>query len=210
MLKRFFELSLVIVSAPLWLPLIVAVGIATWAAHGRPLIFRQQRAGLHGTHFELYKFRSMTNARGPDDCLLSDEQRLTRFGLLMRSSSLDELPSLLNILKGEMALVGPRPLLIDYLPLYSRQQARRHEVRPGLTGWAQVNGRNTVDWSTRLAMDVWYVENQSLWLDLKILAMTVLKVVRRQGINEEGGATMSRFGGETDIDSATRSCKESN
>lgn len=193
MLKRFCDIVLVIGSAPLWSPLMAIVGAVTYFVHGDPLFFRQRRAGYKGSQFCIYKFRSMTAERGPDGKLLPDEQRLTRFGQFLRSTSLDELPSLINILKGDMALVGPRPLLVDYLPVYSDEQARRHDVRPGLTGWAQVNGRNLVDWNERLQMDVWYVDNRSAWLDIKIIGMTIGTVWRRQGIGEEGSATMRRF-----------------
>ncbi len=162
---------------------------------GSPVLFRQVRPGLQGRPFTMVKFRTMTNERGPGGALLPDAQRLTPFGRFLRASSLDELPELWNVLKGEMSLVGPRPLLMEYLPLYTPEQARRHEVRPGITGWAQVNGRNAISWPDKFALDVWYVDNQSLWLDIKILWMTVRKVFLRDGISAAGEATMSKFTG---------------
>lgn len=162
---------------------------------GRPAFFRQIRPGLHGKPFEMVKFRSMTDARGPNGKLLPDADRLTPFGRFLRSSSLDELPGLWNVLKGQMSLVGPRPLLMEYLPLYSREQARRHDVRPGITGWAQVNGRNALSWEDKFRLDVWYVDHRSMWLDVKILWLTVRKVVIRDGISAAGEATMSKFTG---------------
>jgi len=165
---------------------------------GSPVLFSQVRPGLDGRPFLMHKFRSMTNGRGPDGALLPDAQRLTAFGRFLRASSLDELPGLLNVLWGDMSLVGPRPLLMEYLPLYSARQARRHEVRPGLTGWAQVNGRNALSWEEKFELDVWYVEHRSLRLDLRILALTVSKVLRRDGISAPGEATMERFRGSPD------------
>jgi lipopolysaccharide/colanic/teichoic acid biosynthesis glycosyltransferase len=162
---------------------------------GSPVFFRQVRPGKHGEPFELVKFRTMTDARRADGTWLSDAERLTAFGRFLRSSSLDELPELWNVLKGDMSLVGPRPLLMEYLPRYSREQARRHEVRPGITGWAQVNGRNALSWDEKFKLDVWYVDHRSLSLDVKILWMTVTKVLRREGISAEGEATMPRFMG---------------
>lgn len=162
---------------------------------GSPVLFRQVRPGLHGKPFTMIKFRTMTDERGPDGALLPDAQRMTRFGRFLRASSLDELPELWNVLRGDMSLVGPRPLLMEYLPLYTPEQARRHEVCPGVTGWAQVNGRNAISWQDKFALDVWYVDNQSLWLDIKILWMTVRKVLVRDGISAAGEATMSKFTG---------------
>ena len=162
---------------------------------GHPAFFRQVRPGLHGQPFEMVKFRSMTDARGPDGALLPDAERLTPFGRFLRASSLDELPGLWNVLKGDMSLVGPRPLLMEYLPLYSPEQARRHAVRPGITGWAQVNGRNALGWDDKFKLDVWYVDHRSLWLDIKILWLTVKKVLVRDGISAAGEATMARFTG---------------
>ena len=162
---------------------------------GSPAIFRQQRPGLHGELFTLRKFRTMTDERGPDGALLPDEQRLTPFGRFLRSSSLDELPELHNVLKGEMSLVGPRPLLVEYLDRYTPEQARRHEVRPGITGWSQVNGRNDMPWEDKLALDVWYVDNRSLWLDVRILVKTLWVMVRREGVTLQGHATTVPFQG---------------
>lgn len=194
-MKRFFDLVLLIGAAPLWVPVLVIVAwLVRWRL-GSPILFCQDRPGKDGKLFRLMKFRTMTDARGLDGVLLPDADRLTPFGKWLRASSLDELPELLNILKGEMSLVGPRPLLPQYLPLYTAEQARRHEVRPGITGWAQVHGRNTVDWPERFAMDVWYVDHRSLWLDVRILWKTVWKVLRRDGISAEGEATMPYFEG---------------
>ena len=162
---------------------------------GSPVLFRQVRPGLHGQPFEMVKFRTMTDARGADGALLPDAVRLTPFGRFLRASSLDELPELWNVLKGEMSLVGPRPLLMEYVPLYSAEQYRRHEVRPGVTGWAQVNGRNAISWEEKFKLDVWYVEHQSLALDIKILWLTVKKVLLRDGISAAGEATMAKFTG---------------
>lgn len=160
---------------------------------GSPVFFTQVRPGMHGKPFKMVKFRSMTSECGPDGQLLPDAVRLTPFGRWLRATSLDELPELWNVLKGDMSLVGPRPLLMEYLPLYSPEQARRHEVRPGITGWAQVNGRNAISWDEKFKLDVWYVDNQTLWLDIKVLWQTVKKVLVRDGISAEGEATMPRF-----------------
>ncbi|WP_368642616.1 sugar transferase [Castellaniella ginsengisoli] len=162
---------------------------------GSPVLFRQMRPGLHGRPFYMIKFRTMRDAVGTDGQPLPDAERMTPFGRLLRSTSLDELPELWNVFKGDMSLVGPRPLLMEYLPLYTPDQARRHEVRPGITGWAQVNGRNALGWEDKFRLDVWYVDNQSLWLDLKVLYLTVKKVLVRDGISAEGEATMSKFTG---------------
>lgn len=195
MLKRGFDivvsvLALVILS----LPLLVLSLVIRWKL-GRPVLFRQQRPGLNGKPFMLQKFRSMTNQRGPDGQLLPDSVRLTPFGRALRSTSLDELPELWNVLRGDMSLVGPRPLLMEYLPLYSSEQARRHEMRPGITGWAQVNGRNAISWEQKFAYDVWYVHNQSFLLDLRILWLTLLKVFRREGITSSNSDTAKPFEG---------------
>ena len=162
---------------------------------GSPVFFRQTRPGLHGQPFEMVKFRTMTDTRGPDGALLPDAERLTPFGRFLRSTSLDELPELWNVLKGDMSLVGPRPLLMEYLPLYSPEQARRHAVRPGVTGWAQVNGRNAISWEEKFALDTWYVDHQSLRLDIRILWLTVKKVLVREGISAAGEATIGKFTG---------------
>jgi len=158
-------------------------------------LFTQDRPGLGGKAFRIFKFRTMTDARGVDGILLPDAERLTRFGRFLRSSSLDELPALINVLKGDMSLVGPRPLLMHYLDRYTPQQARRHEVRPGITGWAQINGRNAITWEEKFKLDVWYVDNRSLWLDIKIIYLTVWKILKREGINQPGQATMEEFRG---------------
>jgi len=192
-MKRLFDL---IVSASALLCLALPLLLLMWLVKrrlGSPVFFSQLRPGLHGRPFRMLKLRSMNEARGPDGQLLPDAERLTPFGRFLRSSSLDELPGLWNVLKGDMSLVGPRPLLVDYLPLYSAEQARRHEVRPGITGWAQVNGRNALSWEDKFKLDVWYVDNRTMWLDLKILYLTVRKVLVRDGISAAGEATMSRF-----------------
>jgi sugar transferase EpsL len=178
-------------------PLIGATAIAVRLSMGGPVFFRQTRPGYKGRPFDVVKFRTMKDSKDPQGNLRPDAERLTRVGSFMRSASLDELPQLWNVLKGDMSLVGPRPLLMQYLPRYSKEQQRRHDVPPGITGWAQVNGRNTVDWPQRFALDVWYVDNWSLWLDAKILAKTMWKAVRREGISREGHVTMTEFmGGE--------------
>jgi sugar transferase EpsL len=191
--KRFFDLAVVLLTAPLWLPVIGLTALAVRARLGSPVLFRQRRPGLHGRIFELVKFRTMTDERGPDGQLLPDAVRLTRFGRFLRASSLDELPELFNILRGEMGLVGPRPLMVQYLERYSPEQARRHEVLPGITGWAQVNGRNALSWEDRFRMDVWYVDHQSFGLDCRILLLTIWSVLARKGISAPGEATMSEF-----------------
>lgn len=173
----------------------VAIGALIYATMGRPVLFRQLRPGLGGRPFVLYKFRTMAEERDAQDNLLPDEQRLIRLGRWLRATSLDELPELWNVLKGDMSLVGPRPLLMEYLERYTPEQARRHEVKPGITGWAQVNGRNALSWEEKFKLDVWYVDNWNLWLDLKIIFMTVVKVLRREGISAEGHATMPEFMG---------------
>lgn len=194
-MKRLFDL----VAASLALLLLAVPLLAlAWLIRrklGSPVLFRQVRPGLNGQPFTMIKFRTMTDERGPDGALLPDAQRMTPFGRFLRASSLDELPELWNVLRGEMSLVGPRPLLMEYLPLYTPEQARRHEVRPGITGWAQVNGRNAISWSDKFGLDVWYVDNQNLWLDFKILWMTVRKVLVRDGISAAGEETMSKFTG---------------
>lgn len=194
-MKRVFDLCLVLLALTgLSLPLLLLAWVVRRKI-GSPVFFRQMRPGLHGQPFEMIKFRTMTDERGPDGKLLPDADRLTPFGRWLRASSLDELPELWNVLKGDMSLVGPRPLLMEYLPLYSPEQARRHEVRPGITGWAQVNGRNAISWEQKFALDVWYVDNHSLWLDIKILWLTVKKVLVRDGISAAGEATMPKFTG---------------
>jgi sugar transferase EpsL len=193
MLKRTFDIVTTVLTMPLWLPLVGMVALVVRMRLGSPVFFQQARGGLGGGIIRVLKFRTMTEERDVDGHLLPDARRLTRLGRLLRSSSLDELPSLLNVLRGDLSLVGPRPLIADYLPLYDPRQARRHEVRPGITGWAQVNGRNALTWEEKFELDVWYVENRSFWLDLRVLFMTVAKVFQRAGINAQGEATMPRF-----------------
>lgn len=198
-MKRTLDIILAALALVALVVPLAAVALLVRLRLGRPVLFRQQRPGLHGKIFRLIKFRTMTDQRDVSGVLLPDSIRLTPFGKWLRSTSLDELPSLLNVLKGEMSLVGPRPLLEEYLPLYTPLQARRHEVRPGLTGWAQVNGRNALTWDEKFEFDVWYVDNRSLWLDVKILLMTVKKVVTREGISAQGEATMPVFRGSDSI-----------
>lgn len=195
MLKRCFDFSIALTLLIALSPLLALLALTVCWRLGRPVLFAQIRPGLHGAPFEFYKLRTMTEARDAAGELLPDAARLTPFGKLMRKLSLDELPQLVNVLKGEMSLVGPRPLLMEYLPLYSKRQARRHEVRPGITGWAQVNGRNALAWEERFELDLWYVEHRSFWLDLKIIAMTVWRMLRPQGIAQPGQATMTKFTG---------------
>lgn len=194
-MKRLFDFTCAFLGLLLLSPVILIVAVLVLVNYGAPALFSQTRPGLHGKPFKMYKFRSMSNERDEQGQLLPDHQRLTRFGKILRSTSLDELPGLWNVLKGDMSLVGPRPLLVEYLPLYNERQARRHEVRPGITGWAQVNGRNALGWEQKFEFDVWYVENQSLWLDIKILALTVKKVFVREGISADGHVTMEKFTG---------------
>jgi len=199
MFKRLFDFAVALVALVLLSPVL---GFVAWQVRrqlGSPVLFRQCRPGLNGMPFQMVKFRTMLNAIGADGQPLPDAMRMTRLGSFLRSSSLDELPELWNVLKGEMSLVGPRPLLMEYLPLYSPEQARRHEVRPGVTGWAQVNGRNALTWDEKFRLDLWYVENRSFLLDLKILALTVRKVFVREGISAAGEATMPRFTGNQGV-----------
>jgi lipopolysaccharide/colanic/teichoic acid biosynthesis glycosyltransferase len=192
-MKRAFDIVAAATACLLLSPVILATAILVRVRLGSPILFAQERPGLHGRPFTLLKFRTMTDATGPDGAPAPDAARLTPFGKRLRSLSLDELPELWNILRGDMSVVGPRPLLTDYLKYYSPEQARRHEVRPGLTGWAQVNGRNAIDWETKLALDVWYVDNRTFALDMLIIGRTLWSVIRREGINAEGHATMPRF-----------------
>ncbi|WP_348686810.1 sugar transferase [Rheinheimera aquimaris] len=196
-MKRAFDLIVSLLALITLWPLVLLVALFIRIKLGSPLLFRQTRPGLHGKPFKMLKFRSMLDATDKEGNPLPDEMRLTRFGRILRSTSLDELPGLLNVLKGDMSLVGPRPLLMEYLPLYSPEQARRHEVRPGITGWAQVNGRNAISWEDKFKLDVWYVDNRSFWLDIKILFLTVKKVFVREGISAAGEATMSKFTGSS-------------
>jgi lipopolysaccharide/colanic/teichoic acid biosynthesis glycosyltransferase len=191
--KRLFDLTIAALAlAVLALPMLV-LAFAVWARLGRPVLFIQPRAGLHGRPFNLVKFRSMREAVDPEGNPLPDEERLTRFGRFLRASSLDELPELWNVFKGDMSLVGPRPLLMEYLPLYTPEQMRRHEVRPGITGWAQVRGRNALSWEERFRLDVWYVDNKTFAMDLKILCLTLCRVVVQDGIAHPGHVTMQKF-----------------
>ena len=193
MLDRVFSIAALLILSPL---LIIIFGLA-WFRIGLPVFFTQQRPGYRGKPFILYKFRTMTNQRDANGELLPDAQRLTPFGRWLRSSSIDELPGLLNILRGEMSFIGPRPLLMQYLPLYSPEQARRHDVKPGFSGWAQINGRNALSWEEKFRLDVWYVDHQSFWLDLQIFVITIWKVLRREGISAVGEATMPYFKGSS-------------
>jgi lipopolysaccharide/colanic/teichoic acid biosynthesis glycosyltransferase len=193
-LKRVFDVVVSATALVVLAPVMGLIALAVWRTMGRPVLFRQVRPGLHGKPFVMYKFRTMRDLRDAEGKLLPDEARLTPFGRWLRSTSLDELPELLNVLRGEMSLVGPRPLLMEYLDRYTPEQARRHEVKPGITGWAQIHGRNNLSWDERFKLDVWYVDNWSLWLDLKILWRTLWMVLRREGISAQGHATMPRFG----------------
>ena len=195
MIKRGLDVSGAIISIIFFFPIMTVISILILCKMGSPVLFQQTRPGRRGEPFEMIKFRTMRNAVDENGSLLPDAKRLTKLGRFLRASSLDELPELWNVLKGEMSLVGPRPLLMEYLPLYSPEQARRHEIRPGVTGWAQVNGRNAISWDEKLALDVWYVDNRSLWLDMKIIWLTILKVIKREGISAAGEATMSKFTG---------------
>jgi lipopolysaccharide/colanic/teichoic acid biosynthesis glycosyltransferase len=195
MSKRVFDLTLICVASLVLIPVILILVLLVFFTFGRPIIFKQQRPGLMSKPFYIYKFRTMSAEKNSRGELLSDAERLTKFGRLLRSSSLDELPGLWNVLKGDMSLVGPRPLLMEYISLYNTEQARRHEVKPGITGWAQVNGRNAISWEDKFKFDVWYVDNRSFWLDVKILLLTIKKVLYRDGISAEGEATMTRFTG---------------
>ena len=194
-MKRLLDLLAAALALLLLLLPLLALAWQIRRKLGSPVLFRQVRPGLQGRPFTMVKFRTMTDERGPDGALLPDAQRLTPFGRFLRASSLDELPELWNVLRGEMSLVGPRPLLMEYLPLYTPEQARRHEARPGITGWAQVNGRNAISWADKFALDVWYVDHRSLWLDVQILWRTVRKVLVRDGISAAGEATMTKFTG---------------
>lgn len=195
LMKRIFDVSVVLLAAGLALPLMCLVALTVLVNLGRPVFFRQRRPGLHAEPFTMYKFRTMSDARDESGELLPESKRLGRVGSVLRRYSLDELPELLNVLRGEMSLVGPRPLLMEYLPLYNSTQARRHEVKPGLTGWAQVRGRNSLSWEEKFDLDVWYVDNQSLLLDLRIIALTVWQILRPSGVNMEGYTTMPPFRG---------------
>jgi sugar transferase EpsL len=195
--KRLLEIILCLITLVVTGPLLVLVTMFVRSKLGAPVLFHQMRAGLHGKPFMIYKYRTMRDLRDANGALLPDAERLTPFGELLRRSSLDEMPELINVLKGEMSLVGPRPLLVHYLERYTREQMRRHEVRPGITGWAQVNGRNVLSWEEKFALDVWYVDHVSLWLDIRIIALTLWKVLRREGISQAGHVTAEEFRGSS-------------
>jgi len=196
--KRVLDVLLTIPVLLVLSPVLVVAAVLVRMQLGAPVLFRQQRPGRYGEPFTIYKFRTMTDARNSQRNLLSDADRLTPFGRFLRATSLDELPELYNILLGDMSLVGPRPLLMEYLSLYTPEQMRRHEVKPGITGWAQVNGRNDISWKEKIALDTWYVENQSLGLDINILWRTIIKVLKREGISQKGNETMEKFTGSED------------
>lgn len=194
-MQRIFDLLMVGLAAPLIIPIFLIVAFLIRMKLGSPIFYQQERGGLDGTRFQIHKFRSMTDERDSRGALLPDKKRLTDFGKALRASSLDELPCFLNVLKGDMSLVGPRPFIADYLDLYTPEQMRRHEVRPGITGWAQINGRNALSWEKKFDLDIWYVDNRSFWLDLKILFLTVKKVLVRHGVSADDDVTMPRFTG---------------
>lgn len=194
-MKRLIDFFTALIMLALLSPLLLLLAALIRLTLGTPVLFRQERPGLHAQPFLMYKFRTMTDARDRQGQLLTDEARLTRLGRFLRTTSLDELPELINVLRGDMSLVGPRPLLMEYLPLYTTEQARRHEVKPGITGWAQINGRNAVDWEERFRLDVWYVDHRSLGLDLRILLRTFRQILSRRGVSAAGHATMPRFTG---------------
>jgi len=194
-MKRIFDIIVSLLLILIMLPVGLVLSLLIIYGLGRPVLFRQVRIGLNGQPFEMVKFRTMLDKSDPQGDLLPDSERLTKFGILLRSTSLDELPELWNVLKGEMSLVGPRPLFVEYLFLYSIEQARRHAVKPGITGWAQINGRNAIGWEERFELDVWYVDNQSFWLDLKILILTLKRVLSRDGVSQVGNVTMEKFRG---------------
>ncbi|WP_320110145.1 sugar transferase [Pseudomonas corrugata] len=195
MIKRVFDIVASFFALIIFFPIFLLVGLAVYRKLGSPVLFKQVRPGLKALPFKMIKFRTMLNVTDSDGNLLSDSERLTPFGGFLRSSSLDELPELWNVLKGNMSLVGPRPLLMEYVPLYNAEQFRRHEVRPGITGWAQINGRNSLSWEEKFDLDIWYVDNRTMWLDLKIIFLTLKKVFLRDGISADGEVTMSKFTG---------------
>lgn len=196
-IKRILEFTIALLALFMLLPIFLTISILVLLKMGTPIFFIQSRPGLNGKTFKMYKFRTMTNKCDKNGKLLEDKDRLSNFGSFLRSTSLDELPTLWNVLCGNMSLVGPRPLLIEYLPLYSKNQARRHDVRPGITGWAQVNGRNAISWNEKFELDTWYVENQSFVLDMKIILLTLKKVIKRDGISHNNHVTMEKFKGNT-------------
>ncbi|WP_339726308.1 sugar transferase [uncultured Paraglaciecola sp.] len=197
MLKRLLDIVMSVIALVVFSPFLLILAFLVRIKLGAPILYSQARPGMNNRIFTMLKFRSMTDDKDDQGNLLPDAERLPAFGRLLRSSSLDELPGLLNVLRGDMSIVGPRPLLVEYLSLYNDQQIRRHEMRPGITGWAQVNGRNALSWEQKFKYDLWYVDNQSIWLDLKIICMTVIKVFRRDGINQDGQATVDKFTGTT-------------
>lgn len=207
-MKRLFDVALALFGLIVLLPVLIVVSILIRFKLGGPVFFTQRRPGLNGKSFKMIKFRTMRDGCDQYGNLLPDEDRMTNFGRILRSTSLDELPELLNVLKGDMSLVGPRPLLMQYLPLYSAEQNRRHEVKPGITGWAQINGRNALGWDEKFKLDTWYVDNHSLWLDIKILFLTVKKVLVREGISQANNATMEAFTGTVVSEQKTSSNKE--
>jgi len=194
--KRFFDIFISALGLLLLAPVIIVVAFQVHRKLGSPVLFWQVRPGKDGKPFEMVKFRTMREMIDRDGHLLPDSERMTLFGSFLRSSSLDELPELWNVLKGDMSIVGPRPLLMEYLPIYTKEQSRRHEVRPGITGWAQVNGRNSISWEEKFRLDLWYVDNRSFWLDIKVIYLTIKKVLTRDGISAKGEATMSKFTGK--------------
>jgi sugar transferase EpsL len=197
-MKRLFDFTIALVALLLLWPIMLVVALLVWNTMGSPVLFCQQRPGLNGKSFNIYKFRTMLLSYDLQGELLPDSERMTKLGTILRQYSLDEFPQLLNVLKGDLSLIGPRPLLMEYLPLYTAEQARRHHVRPGISGWAQVNGRNAVSWEEKFKYDVWYVDHQSFLLDIKVLWMTVIKVVSSEGVNQEGSVTMEKFRGPID------------
>ncbi len=194
-MKRMIDFLTAVILLVLLSPVILSVALLIWYKLGNPVIFKQMRPGLHGRPFCIYKFRTMANLTDENNKLLPDGMRLTSFGKLLRRLSLDELPQLVNVIKGDLSFVGPRPLLMEYMPLYTPEQARRHEVKPGITGWAQVNGRNAISWEEKFALDIWYVDNHNLWLDFRIILLTFLKALKSEGINQQDRATMDKFRG---------------
>ena len=194
-MKYNLDKLLIILFSPLIVIITLFISVMVWFLIGSSVLYKQQRPGLNGNPFHFYKFRTMTDEKYDNGRLLSDKDRLTSFGKFLRKTSLDELPSFWNVLKGDMSLVGPRPLLMEYLPLYSKEQMRRHEVKPGITGWAQINGRNAISWEEKFELDIWYVKNQSFRLDLRILLLTIWKVLKREGITHGSGETMPKFKG---------------
>ena len=196
-MKRLFDFVTAAIGLIMLSPLLLIITITAYIKIGTPVLFKQWRPGLYGKTFQIYKYRTMMDKKNNKGNLLPDEKRLIPFGQFLRRTSLDELPELINVLKGQMSIVGPRPLLVQYLDRYNTKQARRHEVKPGITGWSQVNGRNAISWEDKFKLDVWYVDNWSVWLDIKIVFLTIWKIFRREGISQEGHATMEEFRGTT-------------